>query len=127
MSKSHTPHSVRAQLSPAQAAQVASVSRWTIMRAIKTHDLKASRDNKNHWKINPEDLSEWSTSAVRTVEAAHPVHTPTDSAETLAKVAALEAENSQLHERLSEAKEDRDAWRAMAQSRRWWQWRSPRQ
>jgi excisionase family DNA binding protein len=123
MMKVHTPHSVRAHLSPAQAAQAASVSRWTIMRAIKNHEIKANRDNRNHWKIDPDELDRWSASTVRTVEAAHSVHTPKDSAETLARVAALEAENSQLRERLSEIKEDRDAWREMAQRRRWWQWR----
>ena len=123
MMKSHTPHSVHAHLSPAQAAQAASVSRWTIMRAIRNHEIKATRDNRNHWKIDPDELDRWSASTVRTVEVAHPVHTPKDSPETLAHVASLEAENSQLRERLSEIKEDRDAWREMAQRRRWWQWR----
>ena len=123
MMKSHTLHSVHAHLSPAQAAQAVSVSRWTIMRAIKAHELKAIRDNKNHWKIDPNELDLWSTSTVRTVEDAHPVHTTRDSAETLAHVAALEAENGQLRERLSEIKEDRNAWREMAQRRRWWQWK----
>ena len=123
MMKAHTLHSVHAHLSPAQAAQVASVSRWTIMRAIKSHELKAVRDNKNHWKIDPDELDRWSASTVRTVEATHPLHTLKDSAETLAHVAALEVENGQLRERLSETKEDRDAWREMAQRRRWWQWK----
>lgn len=86
-----TPHSVLAHLSPAQAAQAVSVSRWAIMRAIKSHELSAIRDNKNHWKIDPAELDRWSASTVRTVEA----------------------ENDQLRERLSEIKEDRDAWREM--------------
>lgn len=121
--KAYTPHSVHAHLSPAQAAQAASVSRWTIMRAIKRHEIKAIRDNRNHWKIDPDELDRWSASTVRTVEAAHPIHTTKDSPETLARVAALEAENGQLRERLSEVKEDRDAWRGMAQRRRWWHWK----
>ena len=121
--KSHTLHSVHAHLSPAQAAQAASVSRWTIMRAIKSHELKAFRDNKNHWKIDPDELDRWSASTVRTVEAAHPMHTSTDTPEALIKVAALEAENGQLRQRLQEAQADRDAWRGMAQKRRsWWSW-----
>ena len=123
MADIHTPHSVLAHLSPAQAAQAVSVSRWTIMRAIKSHELKAIRDNKNHWKIDPNELDRWSASTVRTVEDAQPVHTSKDSVETLAHVAALKAENSQLRERLSEIKEDRNAWREMAQRRRWWQWK----
>ena len=121
--KPHTSHSVHAHLSPAQAAQAASVSRWTIMRAIKRHEIKAIRDNRNHWKIDPDELDRWSASTVRTVEVAHPAHTPEDSAETLAHVASLEAENSQLRERISEIKEDRNAWREMALRRRWWQWK----
>ena len=124
MTKSHTLHSVRAHLSPTQAAQAASVSRWTIMRAINSNEIKAVRDNRNHWKIDPDELDRWRSSTVRTVEVAHPLHTPKDSPETLAHVAALEAENSQLRERLSEIKEDRNAWREMAQRRRWWQWNS---
>jgi excisionase family DNA binding protein len=119
----HTPHSVRAHLSPAQAAQVAGVSRWTIMRAIKDHILLAKRDNRNHWSINPDDLDRWRLSTVRTVEAAHHLHTPNDTSEALMKVASLEAENGQLRERLLEAQADRDAWREMAQKRRsWWPW-----
>lgn len=72
MMKSHTLHSVHAHLSPTQAAQAVSVSRWTIMRAIKVHELKATRDNRNHWKIDPDELNRWSASTVRTVEVAHP-------------------------------------------------------
>lgn len=123
MSKMHTPHSVRAHLSPAQAAQVAGVSRWTIMRAIKGQLLLAKRDNRNHWSINPDDLDRWRPSTVRTVEAAHHLHTISDTSEALMKVASLEAENGQLRERLLEAQADRDAWREMAQKRRsWWPW-----
>lgn len=92
------------------------------MRAIKRHELKAIRNNKNHWKIDSDELDRWSASTVRTVEVAHPVHTPSDNAETLAHVASLEAENGQLRERLLEVKEDRDAWRELAQRRRWWPW-----
>lgn len=123
MSNMHTPHGVRAHLSPAQAAQVAGVSRWTIMRAIKDQLLLAKRDNRNHWRINPDDLDRWRRSTVRTVEAAHYLHTPNDTSEALMKVASLEAENGQLRERLLEAQADRAAWREMAQKRRsWWPW-----
>ena len=112
-----------AHISPAQAAQAAGVSRWTVMRAIKDHILLAKRDNRNHWRIDPEDLDRWRASTVRTVEVAHPMHTQNDSPKTLVKVATLEAENGQLRERLLEAQADRDAWREMAQKRRsWWPW-----
>ncbi|QIE44008.1 helix-turn-helix domain-containing protein (plasmid) [Rhodobacteraceae bacterium SC52] len=48
-------------MSPAQAAHQAKVSRRTIMRAIENHDLKAFRDNKNHWKIAAQDLEQWAS------------------------------------------------------------------
>lgn len=123
MSKMHTMHSAHAHLSPAQAAQVVGVSRWTIMRAIKDQNLLAKRDNRNHWSINPNDLDKWRASTVRTVEVEGQLHTQGDTPETLVKVAFLEAENGQLRERLLEAQADRDAWREIAQKRRsWWPW-----
>jgi len=130
MSKLHTLHSVHAHLSPAQAAQAVEVSRWTIMRAIKANELKAVRDNRNHWRIEPDELDKWRLHTVRTVEFAHPVHTLSDTPETLVKVAALEAENSQLRERLLDVQEDRNAWKQQAtallsapqKKRNWWPW-----
>lgn len=92
------------------------------MRAIDNHELKAIRDNRNHWKINLVDLDEWADAQCAPMPPAHPVATKNDSAETLVRIASIEAENAQLRERLSEVKEDRDAWRDMAQRRRWWQW-----
>lgn len=115
----HTP----AHMSPAQAAQVAGVSRWTIMRAIKTQELQAMRDNRNHWQIAPEALDRWRASTVRTPDAAHTPHSYQDSPETLAKLAAETA-------RADAAEADRDAWRSMAekladrpQQGGWWPWR----
>jgi len=120
----HTP----AHLSPAQAAQAADVSRWTIMRAIKSHELKATRDNRNHWKITPDDLEAWTGAQCAHTVRAHPdmptLHTP----ETALELAALKAENSQLRERLTSTETDRDHWRSMAEKladqpkRRWWIW-----
>ena len=123
----HTP----AHMSPAQAAQVAGVSRWTIMRAIKVQELQAIRDNRNHWQIAPDALDRWRTSTVRTPDAAH---THQDSPETLAKLAAetaradgAEALLSREREALDEMRADRDAWKQQATAlltapprRRWW-------
>jgi len=109
-------------ISPAHAAQLKNVSRRKIMRAIDGHELKAIRNNRNHWKINPFDLDTWADAQCAPINDAHPLPTPDDGAEVIARVAVLEAENSQLRERLSEVKEDRDAWRNMAQRRRWWPW-----
>lgn len=110
-------------ISPAQAAHIAGVSRWTIMRAINNHELKANRDNRNHWRIVSDDLELWVSSTVRTVEAAHHLHTPTDSPETLAKLAGETARANAAERARDQAEADRDAWREMAQKRRsWWPW-----
>lgn len=52
-------------LTPAQAADIAKVSRPTIMAAISSHGLKAIRDNRNRWQIDPEDLQFWMQGRVK--------------------------------------------------------------
>lgn len=97
-------------MSPAQAAQVAGVSRWTIMRAIKSHELLAIRDNKNHWRISQNDLDSWRLHTVRIVDDAHTLHTH-EALEIERLKGEVDAER-----RLREAVEaDRDRWQAMAE------------
>lgn len=125
-------------MSPAQAAQVAGVSRWSILRAIKSLKLKAKRDNRNGWRIAPDDLAEWC--------AAQGAHSVRDSAD--AQVIAQVDMVAELRERLTEAERraavaetradaaerardlaeaQAEAWRAMADKlaarRRWWPFR----
>lgn len=57
-------------LSPAQAALVAGVSRWTVVRAINAQSLRAIRDNRNAWRIKSEDLEAW-----RSAQGAQGAHT----------------------------------------------------
>lgn len=104
-------------MSPAQAAQAAGVSRWTIMRAIKAHKLQATRDNRNQWKIAAEDLDRWRLHSVRTPEAVHTLHTHevvTELRERLAtetaRANAAEAMLSREQEVLKDALIDRDRW-----------------
>ncbi|MFC6197764.1 helix-turn-helix domain-containing protein [Ponticaulis profundi] len=128
----HTP----SHMSPAQAAQVSNVSRWTIMRAIKTQDLQASRDNRNQWRITPEALQNWRAHTVRTSNNLHTSHTQEAVAELHEKLAAETAradvaEAILAHERkaLAATESDRDSWRAMAEKladrprRSWWPWK----
>lgn len=127
----HTP----AHLSPAQAAQVANVSRWTIMRAIKTADLQAFRDNKNQWKIKADDLNAWlSAQCAHTVQKegyahhahthAHPYPIAQDTQELVRLKAELEAEKTLR----ATVESDRDHWRKLAQTlaasrpRKWLFW-----
>jgi len=129
---------IPAHLSPAQAAQVANVSRWTIMRAIKSADLQAFRDNKNQWRIKTDDLNAWLSAhpaqcahTVLKKDDAHHVHTPAppdpiaqDTLELVRVKAELEAEKTLR----ATIESDRDHWRKIAQnlagtrSRKWWFW-----
>ena len=84
---------------PAQAADIAKVSRSTISRAIKNGKLKARKSNHG-WMILDEAL----TACVQP-----------DSG----RVAILEVENRMLKERIDELRIDRDSWKDQA-SRRWW-------
>ena len=111
-------------MSPAHAAQSKNVSRRTIMRAIESLNLKAARDNRNHWKISPNDLDEWASTQCAPTKPAHSLHTPKDSPETLAKLAGETARADAAERARDQAEADRDAWREMAQKRhRWWPWK----
>jgi len=63
-----------APMSPNVAAQLISVSRRSIMRAIDAKELKAFRDNRNNWKITPADLDAWAGD-----QLAHSAQAPTTS------------------------------------------------
>ena len=114
------PHST-SHMTPADAAQVAGVSRWAIMRAIKSHKLKAQRNNRNHWQITQDDLAAWCAHTVRTAHTAH----ADDSAELRAQLAGETARADAAERARDQAEADRDRWRAMAENlaerpRRWW-------
>lgn len=124
-------------LTATQAAQAAGVSRWAVHRAIKSMSLKAVRDNRNVWRIAPDDLAAWCTAT-----AAQRLRAQGDAqAETAFlrdRLAAIEAERDGLRENLADAnlraavaaaraeaaEADRDHWRALADKlasrRRWW-------
>lgn len=104
------PHS-KSHMSPADAAQVAGVSRWAIMRAIKSHKLQARRDNRNHWQIAKDDLAQWCAHSVRHQQTAHP-----DETAELRTTLAGETARADAAERAREqAEADRDRWQAMAE------------
>ena len=55
-------HGVRTMnlpLSSTQAAKAAGVSRWTVVRALKSGELRGFLDNKGQWRITPEELAAW--------------------------------------------------------------------
>lgn len=114
---------VGTSISPAHAAQSKNVSRRTIMRAIEARELKAVRDNRNRWKIDPKDLDLWADAQLAPSENAHTA-LPTSDLET--KLAVAEAQRDAAREQLAGVQEDRDRWREMAEKladkprRRWW-------
>ena len=127
MSSPHTPlHTLH--MSPAQAAQVAKVSRWTILRAIKSQHLQARRDNRNNWQISAPDLAAWCAHSVQ----AHPLAPPApdaaqaDETPTLrAALAAATARADAAERARDQAEADRNQWRDMAQTlaqRRGFKW-----
>lgn len=98
------------------------------MRAIERHDLKAKRDNRNHWKVSTEDADRWADAQWAPSEQ-HPPETPTLAhLEITSELAVMRAENAQLRERLEATETDRDHWRSLAnklaERPRWvWPWR----
>jgi excisionase family DNA binding protein len=130
------PHT-SAHMSPAQAAQAAGVSRWTIMRAINSQELQAIRGNRNQWKIALDALDRWRASTVRTPIVLHTLHTQDEARELRVKLAAetsradvAEAMLAREREALADLRADRDAWKQQAtallaappKGRRWWPW-----
>ncbi len=115
-------------MSPAHAARLKNVSRRKIMRAIDRHELKAVRDNRNHWKINSQDLDRWADAQCAPNEHAHPVLPTLPTSDLPSKLAIAEAQRDAAKEQLMSVQEDRDRWREMAEKladkhRRSWWWR----
>lgn len=121
------PHS-SPHMTPEQAAQAANVSRWTILRAIKSQRLQARRDNRNRWQITRNDLEKWSAHNVRTVceQTPEPATAQADETPALREALAAETARADAAERArDQAEADRNQWRDMAQTlaqRRGFRW-----
>ena len=118
-------------ISPAQAAHIAKVSRRTIMRAIETMELPAFRDNRNRWKIEPEELNKWAGTHWAPTGHAHmemPTLLTSETTSELREKLVAEAARANAAERArDQAEADRDHWRAIAETlarrpRNWWPW-----
>lgn len=118
---------VETPMSPAYAAQSKNVSRRTIMRAIESQDLKAIRDNRNHWKIERQDLDRWADAHREPNENDRLNLLTMPTVDLKAKLAVAEAQRDAAREQLAGVQEDRDRWREMAEKladkprRSWWQ------
>lgn len=117
----HGPDMDQRTLSPRQAATRAKCGRSSIMRALSSGYLRAIRDNSGKWQIAPEALDDW-LSLRRSPDRQSPDHpsepplvTPSDTPETLARLAATEMRAEMLAAQVEDLKHDRDAWRAQAE------------
>lgn len=107
-----------ANLTPQQAADHASVSRGTIMNAIKTGSLSAFRDNRNRWQIDPKELSKWLSGRTDTITDSAVIsdsHKLPSVDENIIRIAVLEAELKSKDQRIVDLERDRDDWKAQAQ------------
>ena len=119
-------------LTPQQAADRAKCGRSSIMRALVSGELRASRNNGGRWHIDPADLDDWMT--MRPSDRQQPVITKAvleDTSQYLVvsvldtvraerdearlEAASLRIETTQLRERLDETRSERDRWRQMAE------------
>jgi excisionase family DNA binding protein len=115
-------------LSPAAAARKAGLSRRTIMRVIQIGELNATRDNRNAWRIRPEDLDAWLASREPAeTRGPGPTHAHPDAhlvGELRARIEGLEARLADRDAQLADLRADRDAWREQAQRHAggFWTW-----
>lgn len=118
------------RLSPQQAAERASVSRATIVRALQSRELPGIRGNNGRWSIDLEQLDRWSQRRAQTVHvpAVNSDHAAQieqlsaqlesarqQLAEQAERLARLDAEAAATAARLADTAADRDEWRAQAQ------------
>ncbi len=82
------------------------------MRAINSHELRARRDNRNRWKIDPDELTKWRSHSVRTQPVAH----PDDSADLKAALARETVRADAAERARDQAEASRDQWRQMAET-----------
>lgn len=133
-------------LTPEAAAKRAGVSRPTINRALKAHELLGRRDNRNRWQIATADLDAWAnghaaghdqfTTSGHDQQRDQLEQARSDLATAREDLAAATATISQLEARLTAAERDRDRWQGLAEKladrptvtpppaprRRWWSW-----
>ncbi len=99
-----------------QAAKATGKQKSTILEAIRSGRISASRDDKNQWQIDPAELHRVYPPTTQNV-ANERYETPpnTDKTELLeAKIRFLEREVVRLERTETDLREDRDHWRRQA-------------
>ena len=101
------------------------------MRAIKLLEIKAVRNNKNHWMLDRDSVILWMSKDTPDGRAQPNAHQDAHP-ENFEELRSLRRENADLRSRVEAAERDRDAWRDQAKrdqaalheaaKRRWWRW-----
>lgn len=116
VSEQSAPH-----MSPAQAAKLTGVSRWAVLRAIKSLKLNAFRDNRGNWQISPNDLAEWCGAHVaHSVQGSLIAYPDSASAQDAAQaeiIMSLRADLTKAEHRAALAEAEKRAADALAQER----------
>lgn len=108
----------RTTLSPRQAATRAGCGRSSIMRALTSGHLRATRGNDGAWLITPEALEDWRSlrSEDRTspdqIEERPAGPAPDNQAD---RIIAAETRAAVAEARMADALAERDRWRALAE------------
>lgn len=121
-----------------QAAKATGVATATITRAIKSGKISGRKDETGSWEIDPAELHRVFPPVSRKDPESPSVKQdaiPHEPPERGGEVRALEREVQTLRDALSDAREDRDKWRDMAERlslappppqvkepRGWWPW-----
>ncbi len=103
----------------ATAAAACGVNKTTILRAIKSGKISATKDEHNEWHVEPSECHRvYPPATERSAgNGAAPRYAAPDAA-AIADAhqrAALAVEVAMLREQLADARRDRDAWRDQAQ------------
>lgn len=101
-----------------QAAKATGVATATITRALKSGKISGQKDESGAWVIDPAELHRVFPPLAQKDHASSSMQereTPRATHERAPETSALEREVQTLREALSDAREDRDKWRDMAE------------
>lgn len=101
-----------------QAAKATGVATATITRALKSGRISGQKDDSGAWMIDPSELHRVfppTTQKDHATPAPQEHKRPHATQERGPEISALEREVQTLREALSDAREDRDKWRDMAE------------
>jgi hypothetical protein len=106
-------------LSLSEAAKATGTNRTTILRAIKSGKLSASRNAHDQWEVDPGELHRvYPPVAARTEGDRNASHyrAQIKEAEQSAQIAALRDAAELMRAQLADVREDRNHWRDQAQA-----------